>query len=60
MKGGVVPWSKTFLRPIYTARLYRMRQAYMYDRPTTRIVLCKSNLPLAYDCRARHENVVGF
>ena len=41
------------LRPIYTVRLCRMRQAY--DRPTTRIVSCKSNLPLAYDCRARHE-----
>ena len=44
---------KSFLRPIYTVRLCRMQQAY--DRPTTRIVSCKSNLPLAYDCRARHE-----
>ena len=26
-----------------------------YDRPTTRIVSCKSNLQLAYDCRVRHQ-----
>ena len=39
------------LRAIYTVRLCRMRQAY--DRPTTRIVSCKSNLQLAYDCRVR-------
>ena len=37
------------LVPIYTVRFCRMRQAY--DRPTTRIVSCKSNLQLAYDCR---------
>ena len=42
-----------FLRAIYTVRLCRMRQAY--DRPTTRIVSCKSNLQLAYDCRVRHK-----
>ena len=41
------------LRAIYTVRLCRMRQAY--DRPTTRIVSCKSNLQLAYDCRVRHK-----
>ena len=40
-------------RAIYTVRLCRMRQAY--DRPTTRIVSCKSNLQLAYDCRVRHK-----
>ena len=40
------------LGPIYTVRFCRMRQAY--DRPTTRIVSCKSNLQLAYDCRVRH------
>ena len=33
--------------PIYTVRLCRMRQAY--DRLTTRIVSCKSNLQLTYD-----------
>ena len=26
-----------------------------YDRPTTQIVSCKSNLQLAYDCRVRHK-----
>ena len=31
----------------------RMRQIRT-DRPTTRIVSCKSNLQLAYDCRVRH------
>ena len=25
------------------------------DKPTTRIVSCKSNLQLAYDCRVRHK-----
>ena len=25
-----------------------------YDRPTTRIVSCKSNVQLAYDCRVKH------
>ena len=38
---------KQLLGPIYTVRLCRMRQAY--DRLTTRIVSCKSNLQLAYD-----------
>ena len=37
------------LRPIYTLRLCRTRQAY--DRFTTWIVSFKSNLQLAYDCR---------
>ena len=46
------------LRPIYTAQLCRMR--YVYNKPTTRIVLCKSNLQLAYDCRARHEECRGL
>ena len=41
------------LRPIYTVQLYRMR--YAYDKSTTRIVSCKSNLQLACDCRVRHE-----
>ena len=41
------------LRAIYTVRLCRMRQAY--ERLTTRIVSCKSNLQLAYDCRVRHK-----
>ena len=35
------------LGPIYRVRLCRMRQAY--DRLTTQIVSCKSNLQLAYD-----------
>ena len=43
------------LRAIYTVRLCRMRQAY--DRPTTRIVSCKSNLQLAYDCLVRHKKM---
>ena len=30
-----------------------MRPAY--DRPTTQIVSCKSNLQLAYNCRVRHK-----
>ena len=34
-------------------RLCRMQQTF--DRPMTRIVSCKSNLPLAYDCRIRHK-----
>ena len=42
------------LRAIYTVRLCRMRQAYN-DRPTTQIVLCKSNPQLAYDCRVLHR-----
>ena len=37
------------IRPIYTVRLCRIRQAY--DRPTTWIVSFKSNLQLAYYCR---------
>ena len=41
------------LRPIYTVQLCRMR--YAYDKFTTRVVSCKSNLQLAYDCRVRHE-----
>ena len=40
-------FTKVVLGPIYTVRLCRMRQAY--DRLTTRIVSCKSNLQLAYD-----------
>ena len=37
------------LRLIYAVRRCRRRQAY--DRPTTWIFSCKSNLQLAYDCR---------
>ena len=33
---------------------------YVYNKPTTRIVSCKSNLQLAYDCRARHEECRGL
>ena len=43
----------TLLRAIYTVQLCCMRQAY--DRPTTRIVLCKSNLQLTYDYRVHHK-----
>ena len=49
------PWAplhvaeRIVLRPNYTVRLCRIRQAY--DRPTTWIFSCKSNLQLAYDCR---------
>ena len=39
-------------------QLCRMR--YVYNKPTTRIVSCKSNLQLAYDCRARHEECRGL
>ena len=46
------------LRPIYTVQLCRMR--YVYNKPTTRIVSCKSNLQLAYDFRARHEECRGL
>ena len=46
------------LRPIYTVQLCRMRCAY--DKSTTRIVSCKSNLQLAYDCRVRHEECRGL
>ena len=54
-----IHWSKNgILRPIYTVRLCRMR--YVYNKPTTRIVSCKSNLQLAYDCRARHEECRGL
>ena len=42
------------LKPIYTIRLCRMRQ--VYDRPTTLVVSCKSNLQLAYDCCVRQNN----
>ena len=38
---------------IYTEQLCRMR--YAYDRSRTRVVSCKSNLQLAYDCRVRYE-----
>ena len=41
------------LRAIYTIRLCCMRQAY--DRPTTQIVLCKSNLQLTYNCCVCHK-----
>ena len=30
------------------------------DRLTTRIVSCKSNLQLAYDCRVRHKKCRGI
>ena len=33
---------------------------YAYDKFTTRIVSCKSNLQLAYDCRVRHEECRGL
>ena len=49
----VVPVStdstRSLLKPTYTIRLCRIRQAY--DLPTTWIVSCKSNLQLAFDCR---------
>ena len=45
----ISPWFHYSLRPIYTVRLCHKRQAY--DRPTTWIISCKSNLQLAYDCR---------
>ena len=35
-----------------------LRQAY--DKFTTRVVSCKSNLQLAYDCRVRHEECRGL
>ena len=41
------------LKADYTVRLCRMRQAY--NRPTTRIVSCKWNLQLTYDCRVHHK-----
>ena len=46
------------LRPIYTVQLCRMQ--YAYDKFTTRVVSCKSNLELAYDCRVRHEECRGL
>ena len=46
------------LRPIYTVQLCRMR--YAYNKSMTRIVSCKSNLQLAYDCRVRHEECRGL
>ena len=33
---------------------------YAYDKSTTRIVSCKSNLQLACDCRVRHEECRGL
>ena len=45
-------------RPIYTVQLCRMR--YAYDKSTTQIVSCKSNLQLACDCRVRHEKCCGL
>ena len=33
---------------------------YAHDKFTTRVVSCKSNLQLAYDCRARHEECRGL
>ena len=33
---------------------------YAYDKSTTRIVSCKSNLQLAYDCRVRQEECRGL
>ena len=48
----------TLLKPIYTVRLCRIRQAY--DRPTTWIVSCKSNQQFAYDCRVRPESCRGL
>ena len=45
-------WYNVALRPIYTVQLCRMR--YAYDKSTTRVVPCKSNLQLACDCRVRH------
>ena len=50
------PW--LLLRPIYTVQLCRMR--YAYDKSTTRIVSCKSNLQLACDCRVRHKECRGL
>ena len=49
---------QVLLRPIYTVQLCRMR--YAYDKSTTRIVSCKSNLQLACDCRVRHEECRGL
>ena len=47
-----------FLRPIYTVQLCRTR--YAYDKSTTRIVSCKSNLQLACDCRVRQKECRGL
>ena len=33
---------------------------YAYDKSTTGIVSCKSNLQLACDCRVRHEECRGL
>ena len=49
---------EVLLRPIYTVQLCRMR--YAYDKSTTGIVSCKSNLQLACDCRVRHEECRGL
>ena len=48
----------TFLRPIYTVQLCRMR--YAYDKSRTLVVSCKSNPQLAYDCRVRHKECRGL
>ena len=39
-------------------QLCRMR--YAYDKSTSRIVSCKSNLQHACDCRVRHEKCRGL
>ena len=36
------------------------RMQYAYDKSTTRIISCKSNLQLAYDCHVRHEKCRGL
>ena len=33
---------------------------YAYDKFTTPVVSCKSNLQLPYDCRVRHEECRGL
>ena len=33
---------------------------YVYDKSSTQVVLCKSNLQLACDCRVRHEECCGL
>ena len=52
--GELAAITEEFLRPIYTIRLCRMRQ--VYDRPTSGVVSCKSNLQLAYGCCVRQKN----
>ena len=46
------------LRPIYAVQLCSMR--YAYDKSTTRIVSCKSDLQLVCDCRVRHKECRGL